>query len=150
MELGLPNHWRGQYFTPYPICKSMSAITLGDAFEEIKKKGVFSICDPACGSGAMLIASANHIAEAFQKDHSSLRWQDHVLLVGQDIDLLVGMMSYIQLSMIGCTGFVKIGDSLSDPIYVGDDLTNYWFTPAYCAVMRMAEHAAKTAKDKPT
>ena len=43
----------------------------------------------------------------------------------------MGMMGYIQLSLLGAAGYVKIGNSLTDPMTAGDDSKNYWYTPMY-------------------
>lgn len=59
MQLNLGNHWKGQFFTPYCVCKMMSEITCEDVDSHIEKQGYLSICDPACGAGATLIAAAN-------------------------------------------------------------------------------------------
>ena len=137
MELELQNHWVGQFFTPYQICHFMASINMGasqDVMAKIKQQGYFSVSDPACGAGAMLIAAANIIRTAFLSEEDPSDWQNHVLLVGQDIDHIAGLMCYIQLSVLGVPGFVKIGDTLADPIHWGDDLTNYWFTPGFMAL----------------
>lgn len=138
MELGLNNHWKGQFFTPYSICKMMGAMSMGNGeklVEQIHQQGYITVNDPACGAGATLIAAGNAIERALYEAKSPLHWQDHVVMVAQDIDYIVGLMCYIQLSILGCAGIVKIGDSLSDPIHSGDDLTNYWFTPAYISLI---------------
>ena len=102
IKLGLNNHWRGQFFTPYHICEFMAQIALMDANEEIASKGYVSICDCACGAGAMLIA-----------------------------------VCYIQLSLLGCPGYVVIGDSITNPV-VGEPLMplempgqELWCTPMF-------------------
>lgn len=64
MELELGNHWKGQFFTPYCVCKMMSEITVGDVDRQIEEKGYISICDPACGAGATLIAAVNSMRNA--------------------------------------------------------------------------------------
>lgn len=110
MELNLGNHWKGQFFTPYHICDFMAQITERDIEEEIEKKGFISICDPACGAGATLIAAANNAKKA---KHN---FQNHILFVGQDIDRTVGMMCYIQMSLLGCAGYICIGNTLTNPI----------------------------------
>jgi type I restriction-modification system DNA methylase subunit len=96
--------------------------------ELIEKKGFASIHDCAVGSGVMLIAAANEAASVLGCRYN---WQNHLLFVGQDVSKTAGLMAYIQLSLLGCAGYIKIGDSLSDPIYAGDSLDNYWFTPLY-------------------
>lgn len=131
MELGLNNHWTGQFFTPYNICKLMAEMTLTGAVEEIERKGYISLCDPACGAGATLIAGVNVIAGELVRKRPELHWQDHVVVAAQDIDYIVGLMCYIQLSLIGCAGFVKIGDSIADPMHFGDDMAKYWILPAH-------------------
>lgn len=98
---------------------------------QIEEKGYISICDPACGAGATLIAAANSMRNA---KHN---FQNHVLFVGQDIDRIVGMMCYIQLSLLGCAGYICIGNTITNPLVVhflfpqemeGQEL---WITPMF-------------------
>ncbi len=110
MSLNLASHWKGQFFTPYNICKMMSQITVGDAEKRIEEQEYISICDPACGAGATLIAAVNTVKS------SKYNFQNHVLFVGQDIDRITGMMCYIQLSLLGCAGYICIGNTLTNPI----------------------------------
>lgn len=110
MQLNLGNHWKGQFFTPYPVCRMMSKITCGDIDRKIEKQGYISVCDPACGAGATLIAAANTMKNC------RYNFQNHVLFVGQDIDRVVGMMCYIQLSLLGCAGYICIGNTLTNPL----------------------------------
>lgn len=131
MELELGNHWKGQFFTPYCVCKMMSEITVGDVDRQIEEKGYISICDPACGAGATLIAAVNSMRNA---KHN---FQNHVLFVGQDIDRIVGMMCYIQLSLLGCAGYICIGNTITNPL-VGHVLfpqemegQELWITPMF-------------------
>lgn len=131
MELNLGNHWKGQFFTPYHVCNFMAKMTEEDIDEEIEKKGFISICDPACGAGATLIAAANNAKKA---KHN---FQNHILFVGQDIDRIVGMMCYIQLSLLGCAGYICIGNTITNPI-VGNVLfpqekegQEFWYMPMF-------------------
>ena len=110
MSLNLGNHWRGQFFTPYHICKMMSEMTCGNVDSQIEQKGYVSVYDSACGAGATLIAAANSMKS------STYNFQNHVLFVGQDIDRVVGMMCYIQLSLLGCAGYICIGNTLTNPL----------------------------------
>lgn len=59
MNLGLGNHWKGQFFTPYPVCECMAEITINDNIKNLEKKEWISVNDPACGAGATLVATAN-------------------------------------------------------------------------------------------
>lgn len=110
MQLNLGNHWKGQFFTPYCVCKMMSEITCEDVDSHIEKQGYLSICDPACGAGATLIAATNTMKKC---KHN---FQNHVVFVAQDIDRITGMMCYIQLSLLGCAGYVCIADTITNPL----------------------------------
>lgn len=127
MNLDLSNEHNGQFFTPYHVCDMMAKITCD--VDSIPENGPITINDPACGAGATLIAAANELQKIYEK--RGLNFQNYVLAVAQDIDQNVGLMCYIQLSLLGVAGFVKIGNSLTEPIQSGDDLSNYWFTPMY-------------------
>lgn len=131
MKLGLGNHWKGQFFTPYNVCKMMSEINSINIEKQISEKGWVSVNDPACGAGATLISMANIL-----KDHK-INYQNHALFVAQDIDRVAGMMCYIQLSLLGCAGYVVIADTLCNPL-TGNILRpnpnknqEIWFTPMY-------------------
>ncbi len=132
MNLNLGNHWRGQFFTPYDVCRMMAELNIGDGIQtEIEVKGYISICDPCIGAGAMLIAAANAMKRA------NVNYQTCAILVGQDIDRVVDMMAYIQLSLLGCAGYIIVGDSLKDPptghvLFPRDkDGQEVWITPMF-------------------
>lgn len=136
MALNLGNHWRGQFFTPYCVCKTMSEITCGNIVEQVEEKGYITTNDTACGAGALLIAFANSADERLRKH--GLNFQNHVLFTAQDIDIVTGLMCYIQLSLLGCAGFVKIDDSLAKPMTEFEAMnelskpeSNYWYTPMF-------------------
>lgn len=131
MELNLYDHWKKQYFSPYHACKLVSILGTENAIDEIMKKGYTNVHDCTCGSGGLLIAAAETIIKDMNNKNINLNWQNHVFFVGQDISFLVGLMCYIQLSYLGCAGYIKIGDVFSDPIKEDDDNSNYWYTPMY-------------------
>lgn len=134
MRLELGNHWKGQFFTPYSVCKAMAEMNAPDLEATIEAKGWVSVNDPACGAGATLIAMANTM-----KNHE-VNYQNHALFVAQDIDRVAGMMCYIQLSLLGCAGYVAIADTLCDPL-VGSNVLQpmpnenqeVWYTPMYAS-----------------
>lgn len=131
MELELGNHWIGQFFTPYNVCELMAEISTGTVVEQIQRNGYVTLNDCACGAGATLIAGVHSIKHALERNNSPLCWQNHVLITAQDIDFTTGLMCYIQLSLLGCAGYVKIGNTITDPMCDGDDISKYWFTPMY-------------------
>lgn len=155
MDLGLGNHWKGQFFTPYSVCRMMANISVDaeHSIADIKKNGWIGVNDCACGAGATLIAAANEL-----KRHD-INYQQNAVFVAQDIDRITAMMCYIQLSLLGCAGYVVVADSLCNPI-VGETLLpviregqEYWFTPMWYTerwetlrqieIMRKAIHGGK-------
>lgn len=131
MELELGNHWIGQFFTPYCVCQCMANISTDSVVQKIEQQGYITLNDCACGAGATLIAGVHSIKHALEDAKSPLNWQNHVLVTAQDIDYITGMMCYIQLSLLGCAGYVKVGNTITDPMREGDDASKYWFTPMY-------------------
>lgn len=130
MELG--SNWHGQFFTPYDLCRAMAAIEFSGNIvkAQIEEKGFIGVSDPACGAGALLIAFANEC------QRTNVNYQQHCLFVAQDIDELAAMMCYIQLSLMGCPGYVIVGDTLAHPALFYDDRAllpvdgqNVWTTP---------------------
>lgn len=131
MSLNLGNEAHGQFFTPYHICQLMADIAVGDHLNEIEEKGFVSIHDCCCGAGAMFIAAIHSVRKQLERMEPPLNYQNHILIVGQDIDEIVALMCYIQISFLGAAGFVKVGNALTDPITDKDSTENYWFTPMY-------------------
>lgn len=135
MALELGNDRTGQFFTPYSVCRAMAAMTFGEDVErKIAEQGWISVNDPACGAGALLIAFANEC----RRPGRDVNYQTSVLFVAQDIDMIVGCMCYIQLSLLGCPGYVVIADTLINPSTSIDDRglipvpgENIWYTPFY-------------------
>lgn len=127
MMAEISNKNNGQFFTPYGICELMSKVALDkkQIGKEVHKKGYASVCDCACGAGALLISAVNQCKEMFKK----LNWQNHIYVVGQDIDITCVHMCYIQLSLLGCAGYVIHGNTLTEP--EPKDLKQIWFTPLW-------------------
>ena len=129
MSLNLGNQHNGQFFTPYHVCELMAEVTMQDVVSKIEKDEIITINDPCCGAGATLIAGIHAARKRLEK--AGYNYQNHVLVVAQDIDMTVALMCYIQLSLLGVAGYIKIGNSLTDPITENDSKENYWFTPMY-------------------
>lgn len=133
MGLNLGSDRHGQFFTPYDIGKLMAKINADSLMKEkVKRESWINVVDPACGAGALLVAYANAMKI------NGINYQQSALFVGQDIDQLAGKMCYIQLSLLGCAGYVVIQDTLSNPVICqGDkyllpkDNGNIWYTPMY-------------------
>ena len=126
MEHRLGNAKLGQDFTPYDASHIMTTIAFSG--KEIEQKGWISVSDFTCGSGVTLIAAASTLKA------QGINYHDRVLFIGQDFDSCVAMMCYIQISLLGCAGYVTVGDSLAEP-QTGNALFapqgNTWITPMY-------------------
>lgn len=86
---------RGQFFTPDGICDLMGSLTIPkDRTKEPK-----SVCDPACGSGRMLLSVARH--------------QPHWEFTGQDVDHRAAQMTAINLGLNGLQGWAVWQNTLS-------------------------------------
>ena len=133
MNLDLGNNLGGQFFTPYNICQMMARITIEGEKEKMQEaidnQGWFSCMDCACGAGATLIAAAEASVE------KGINYPYQVMFAAQEIDSTTALMCYIQLSLLGCAGYVVIGDSLCDPmtghVLFGEDSERCWFTPMF-------------------
>ena len=132
MALELGNDSAGQFFTPYCVCRCMAELNWQNAKAEIGDKGFISVNDPAVGAGALLIAFANTC------QRHGVNYQQSVLFVAQDLDYVTACMCYIQLSLLGCPGYVYVGDTMTNPCTAIDNRgllprpsSNLWFTPMY-------------------
>lgn len=94
--------------------------------EEMESEPYTFLADPRCSTGAMLIASFNQIAKMGRNSRTQL------FCVGYEGNLTLAMMCYIQMSVLGITGYVannrkkkaSNGSALIAP-------ENAWCTPAY-------------------
>lgn len=133
MSLDLGNQNKGQFFTPYDMCRMMAQITGTDDLKaKIDRQSWVSVNDCCCGAGALLVAFANECVR------QKINYQTSVLFVAQDIDLTAGLMCYIQLSLLGCPGYVVIGNTLTEPSVsldrrglIPQDKGNVWYMPFY-------------------
>ena len=88
-----------------------------------------SVCDCACGGGALLIAAGHEYRKAIA--HTGLNAQYYISLYAQDLSQVSAMMCYVQLSLQGFAAKVKIGDSLLHPLTEQDDGADIWYTPMW-------------------
>ncbi len=122
----------GNSSPPYDVCRCMVEIS-GGSDPAAENAGFFSVSDPACGAGALLIAFANLCRR------KNICYHDKVLFVAQDIDLIAGLMCYIQLSFLGCAGYVVIGNTITEPSTAYDrrgllpagPQSRIWYTPFF-------------------
>lgn len=89
-EARLAKKGLSQFFTPYPICKFMARSVIGEA-RKSEPEMPLHILDPACGSGRMLMVTA----EESEKKHRYF---------GIDIDLTCVKMTALNLFLSGVFG----------------------------------------------
>jgi hypothetical protein len=119
-DLELHNERKGQFFTPYPICRMMAKMVIGESYDDIiSKYGFITLSEPACGMGAMVIAAAHEL-----KDRD-INYQQVTHTTAIDIDPLCVHGTYVQFSLLHIPAVVIHGDSLSMEEW------SHWYTPAH-------------------
>ncbi|MEH7904027.1 N-6 DNA methylase [Rhizobium laguerreae] len=137
-ELELHNTARGQFFTPYELCRMMAKITVGSAEDlqkHIDRRGYITAQEPAVGAGATIIALAEALKDA------GINYQQHLHVVAVDIDPRAVHMAYIQFSLMHIPAQVIVGDTLR--LEFRED----WFTPAHVMGFWSGRLAADRAAD---
>ncbi|MCD0462385.1 N-6 DNA methylase [Roseiconus lacunae] len=86
---------RGQFFTPDSVCDVMAAMSVPTERTPDRK----TVCDPACGSGRMLLGVAKH--------------QPHWEFTGQDVDHRAAQMTAINLGLHGLRGWAVWQNTLT-------------------------------------
>lgn len=95
METGWYRKPAGQFFTPFNLALMVARMQLGEGHTEKSPDDYpLKVLDPACGSGVMLLAFKQAIAEKF--DREAIRYYR---FYGQDIDATCVLMTRIQLLM---------------------------------------------------
>lgn len=59
----------------------------------------------------------------------------------------VRKMCYIQISLLGVAGYIKVGNALTEPMTPGDSMENYWFTPMYFSDVWHTRRTIRTFMD---
>lgn len=120
MQLGLADHYQGQFFTPMELARLMAAMVTDqrELAEKIQKQGVYTFHEPTAGAGATIIAMAAIMYEAGLDPRKLL----HVTAV--DINPTVAYMCFTQLSVLGIPATVYVGDAL------GTEMREALHTPA--------------------
>lgn len=120
-ELELHNTYKGQFFTPYDLCRMMAKMTLDGtaAAEIIDQRGHVSAAEPACGAGATVLA----LAQEFTAAGFNHQRQLHVTAV--DLDPRCVHMAYIQFTLMHLPAVVVHGNSLTLEEF------GHWYTPAH-------------------
>lgn len=142
MESETYNKNTAQFFTPYAVSQVLSRIANE---EEIKAKithdpdAVFTIHEPTCGAGGLIVAAIEHIR------NMGINYAWNVFVDCGDIDPRCVHMTYVTLSLLGVPAVVRLGDALLL------DYHETWPTPAYImAYPHFAKQLSKPKENKPT
>lgn len=123
MESGTSNGKAGQFFTPYSVSQCMARINFPK--DDVRAKlgddpnRVFTIYEPTCGAGGIIVASIEALNEA------GVNYSWNVFVDCGDIDPRCVHMTYVTLSLLGVPAVVRLGDALMM------EYRQTWFTPAY-------------------
>lgn len=102
MEMEMGSKYTGQFFTPIHVSQLCADLALCDE-DEIR------VNEPACGGGAMIIATAKRLKD------KGINYQKRMKVIAQDLDWKGVYMCYLQLSLLGIDAIVVQGDTLSEP-----------------------------------
>lgn len=104
-KYGSPSKENGQHFTPPNVARFGASILLPDG-ERIRNSTLedpFTIHDPTCGSGSLLVGAGQRLEELADSPYAAL-------FVGQDIDVRARMTA-INFAVRGLPGYAIHGDS---------------------------------------
>ena len=106
MEFALSSkgqQWNGEFHTPKPVCDFMARMTIGDV-ESLPADGPITVCEPACGAGAMILS----LAEACTPE---VRRRLRVTAI--DINRTACDMAFINTTLWGVPTRIIHGNTLS-------------------------------------
>lgn len=95
----------GQYFTPMPVAKMMALMTSGDSIQPDDNR-LIRVVDPASGSGVMLLAFADVVAERA----GNVEALKHYSFTGIDLDRVCARMAPLQLIANGLYHGAQYGE----------------------------------------
>ncbi len=121
MELELGDGRQGQYFTPYSVQSLMARMLMPGVQEAVRREGFFTLSEPTCGAGGMVVAVAECMLEA------GLNPSEQMFASCIDIDPVAADMAFIQLSLLGIPAEVITGNTLTLK------LSRVRYTPVYYA-----------------
>ena len=102
----------GQFFTPFHVAELCARIAYNYEYNP-DADGKYTINEPACGGGAMIIGAIKTMQS------TGLNYQKHMEIVCQDLDWKGVYMCYVQLSLLGVSATVVQGDTLCNPYKKG-------------------------------
>ena len=106
----------GQFFTPWPIAAMMARMTMGGRPSETASGRLLNVCDPAVGSGVMMLAFVEAVLEAWGPDELRL-----VSITGCDLDGYCARMFPVQAVVNCAVHGLQLGEIIA---YRGNSLSS--------------------------
>lgn len=118
MESGTSNDKSGQFFTPFDVSRMCAKVTID--VENLKEDEVYTVHEPTCGSGGMILAAVDEL------NSKGFNYSYNLFVECGDIDKRCVHMAYLQLGLAGIPAVIYHRDGLTLQTW------DAWYTPAYC------------------
>ena len=89
------------------------------------RKGISTYLTAAAVLEVLLIGFIDEIDRQMKKQQ--LNYQNHAQIIAQDLSYKA-LACYVQLSLLGCAGFVVIGSPFSKPAGTKENMEDAWYT----------------------
>lgn len=117
MELSGGKKAAGQYFTPYEVSRLMAEMTVGQT--DLPKDKILTFNEPCCGSGGLIIATADALNER------GFNYTSNAVFIANDIDRNCALMCYLQTSWAAMPAIILHQDTITQKAW------DEFFTPAF-------------------
>lgn len=107
--------WNGEFHTPKPVCDLMARMTLGD-LESLPVEGPITVCEPACGAGAMILSFAQACPPEVRR---------RLRVTAIDLSRAACDMTFINTTLWGVPTRVIHGNALSMECWAAWSNTHY-------------------------
>jgi hypothetical protein len=141
MEFALSSkgqQWHGEFHTPKPICDLMARMTLGDV-ESLPAQGPITVCEPACGAGAMILSFAEACPPEVRR---------RLRVTATDISRTACDMAFINTTLWGVPTRVIHGNTLSMECWAAWSNIHY-ITPWLPLALRIQTPEAREQGEPP-
>lgn len=119
MKLEIASRDRGQFFTPYSVAQLMASMLLTDLVARLDSRPFITISEPACGAGALVIATTQALTQ------HGFNYRDRLHVTADDLSLTAVHMCYVQLSLLDVPALVSRRNTLTMELF------DTWATPAH-------------------
>ncbi len=111
--------WNGEFHTPKEICELMAGLIAGDT--PLSEDGPITLCEPACGAGAMILAYAHNLKPMHRQ---------RLRVTAIDISKVACDMCFINTTLWGIPAEIVHGNTISMKCFaVWENI--HWITRGY-------------------